>query len=200
MPENATKRLFVAIFPPAHVVTSLRAAVAGLAQDIPARAIRWTRPEQVHLTLNFLGAIAVSRIPEIGSALEVACQGHRQHKVCVAGLGCFPNRSRPQIIWAGLAGDLRPLESLKKAIDAHLPASGCVGGERPFQPHLTIGRTRELNAAGQRQVAEALAGEQDRDFGEWQVGSIELMQSVLSPQGAAYDTLQSILLEKLLNI
>ena len=197
MPENATKRLFVAIFPPAHIVTSLHAAVAGLAKGIPARAIRWTRPEQVHLTLNFLGAIAVARIPEIGSALEAACHGHRQHNVRVAGLGCFPNRSRPQIIWAGLAGDLRPLESLKKAIDAHLPASGCEGGDRPFHPHLTIGRTRELNAAGRRQVAEALAAEQDRDFGEWQVGSIDLMQSVLSPQGAAYGTLQSILLEKL---
>jgi len=195
MPENATKRLFVAIFPPAHIVTSLCAAVAGLAKGIPARAIRWTRPEQVHLTLNFLGAIAIARIPEIGSALEAACHGHRQHKVLVARLGCFPNRSRPQIIWAGLAGDLRPLESLKKSIDAHLLASGCVGEDRPFHPHLTIGRARELNPAGRRQVAEALAGEQERDFGEWQVGSIELMQSVLSPQGAAYGALQSILLE-----
>jgi 2'-5' RNA ligase len=200
MPENATKRLFVAIFPPAHVVTSLRAAVAGLAKGIPARAIRWTRPEQVHLTLNFLGAIAIARIPEIGSALEAACHGHRRHNVRVAGLGCFPNQSRPQIIWAGLAGDLRPLESLKKSLDARLLAGGCVGEDRPFHPHLTIGRARELNPAGRKQVAEALAREQDRDFGEWQVGSIELMQSVLSPQGAAYATLQSILLEKLLNI
>lgn len=195
MAETVTKRLFVAIFPPAHVVTSLQAAVAGVAKGVPARAIRWTRPDQVHLTLNFLGAIAIARIPEIGTALEAACKGHRQHRVRVAGLGCFPNRNRPQIIWAGLTGDLRPLESLKKAIDARLPASGCVGEDRPFHPHLTIGRARELNAAGRREVAEALAREQERDFGEWQVGSIDLMQSVLSPQGAAYGTVQSILLE-----
>ena len=195
MAETVTKRLFVAIFPPADIVTSLRAAVAGVAKGVPARAIRWNRPDQVHLTLNFLGAIAVARIPEIGSALEAACKGHRQHRVRVAGFGCFPNRNRPQIIWAGLTGDLRPLESLKKAIDARLLASGCVGEDRPFHPHLTIGRARELNAAGRREVAEALAREQDRDFGEWQVGSIDLMQSVLSPQGAAYGTVQSILLE-----
>jgi 2'-5' RNA ligase len=192
MPENETKRLFVAIFPPAHIITSLRAAVAGLAKAIPARAIRWTRPEQVHLTLNFLGAIPIARIPEIESALEAACNGHRRHQVRVAGLGCFPNRSRPQIIWAGLAGDLRPLENLNRAIDTHLLACGCVGEDRPFHPHLTIGRARELNPVGRKQLAETLAGEQDRDFGEWQVGSIELMQSVLSPQGAAYGTLQSI--------
>jgi 2'-5' RNA ligase len=197
MNENATKRLFIAIFPPPHIITGLRAAVAALAKGVPARAIRWTRPEQVHLTLNFLGAIAIERIPEIGSALEAACHGHRQHKVRVTGLGCFPNRSRPQIVWAGLAGDLRPLESLKKSIDARLLASGCIVEDRPFHPHLTIGRARELNAAERRQVAEALAGGQDRDFGEWQVGSIDLMQSVLSPQGAAYGTLQSIPLENL---
>src|SRR5208283_2056082 len=167
MAENASIRLFVAVFPPAHVGTSLQRAVAGLAMGLPARAIRWTRPEQVHLTLNFLGAIAVARIPEIESALVAACHGHRQHKVRVAGLGCFPNGRRPQILWAGLAGDLRLLESLKKTVDAHLLAIGCVGEERPFHPHLTIGRARELNAAGRKQVAEALAREQERDFGEW---------------------------------
>ena len=195
MAETVTKRLFVAIFPPAHVVTSLQAAVAGVAKGVPTRAIRWTRPEQVHLTLNFLGAIAIARIPEIESALRAACQGHRQHEVRVAGLGCFPNRNRPQIIWAGLAGDLRPLESLKESIDARLLASGCAGEERSFQPHLTIGRTRELNAAGRREVAEALAAAQERDFGKWQVGGIDLMQSALSPQGATYGALQSIPLE-----
>jgi 2'-5' RNA ligase len=195
MPETETKRLFLAIFPPAHILTSLQAAVAGLAKAIPPRAIRWTPPAQVHLTLNFLGAIELARIPEIQSALRAACKGHRQHKIRAVGLGCFPNRSRPQIIWAGLAGDLRPLESLKKSLDAHLLACGCVGEDRPFHPHLTIGRVARLNPAGQRQVAEALAGEQDRDFGEWQVEKIDLMQSVLSPQGAAYGTLESILLE-----
>ena len=197
MPENATKRLFVAIFPPAHIVTSLRAAVAGLTKDIPARAIRWTRPEQVHLTLNFLGAIAVARIPEIGSALEAARHGHRQHKVRVAGLGCFPNRNRPRIIWAGLAGDLQPVENLKKAMDANFLACGCAGEDRPFHPHLTIGRVGELRAEGRRELGEALAREQGRDFGEWEVGKVDLMQSVLSPQGAVYGALQSILLEEL---
>jgi 2'-5' RNA ligase len=195
MPGTETKRLFVAIFPPAHLVNSLQGATAGLAKGFPARTIRWIQPKNLHLTLNFLGAIDIARIPEIQSALKAACDGHRQHTVRVAGLGCFPNRSRPQIIWAGLAGDLRPLESLKKSIDAHFAAAGCVCEDRPFRPHLTVGRVVELNPAGRRQVAKALAQEKDHDFGEWRIGSIDLMQSVLSPQGAAYGTLQSILLE-----
>jgi 2'-5' RNA ligase len=196
MPETETKRLFAALFPPARVLASLQAAVAGLGQGLPARAIRWTRPEQIHLTLHFLGAIATARIPAIQSALGAACRGHRRHAVRVAGLGCFPNRSRPRILWAGLAGDLRPVENLQKAVDAGFLACGCVGEDRPFHAHLTIGRVAELNAAERGQVAEALAREQARDFGEWELGRVDLMQSVLSPQGAAYSVLQSVPLEE----
>jgi len=190
------KRLFVGIFPPAHIVASLQAAVAGVGKGMPGRGIRWTRPDQVHLTLFFLGAVESGRVPEMESALEAACDGHRQHRVRVAGLGCFPNARRPRIIWAGLAGELRPLEGLKKAIDARLLECGCVGEERAFHPHLTIGRAAELNAAGRREVAEALAREQERGFGEWEVGRVDLMESVLSPEGAVYSRLKSMALER----
>jgi len=195
MQETDKKRLFVAIWPPADIVAGLQAVVAGLGRGLPARAVRWTRPEQIHLTLNFLGAIESGRIPGIESALRTACGGCGRHKVRVAGLGCFPDRRRPRIVWAGLAGDLRPVENLGKAIAAGFLACGCVGEERPFHAHLTIGRVSPLDAAGRRRVAEVLAGEQDRDFGEWEVERVDLMQSVLSQQGAAYSVVESILLE-----
>jgi 2'-5' RNA ligase len=192
MPDTETKRLFVAIWPPAHIVAGLQAAIAGLGRGLPERAVRWTRTEQIHLTLNFLGAIECGRIAGIESALRDACGGHGRHRVRVAGLGCFPDRSRPRIIWAGLAGDLRPVENLEKAIAAGLLGCGCVGEERPFHAHLTIGRVSQLDAAGRRRVAEVLAGEQSHDFGEWEVERVDLMQSMLSPQGAAYSVLESI--------
>jgi 2'-5' RNA ligase len=195
MPETETKRLFVAIFPPAHIVARLQSAAAGLDSGLPARAIRWTRPEQIHLTLHFLGAIETARIPEIELALRAACGGHRRHTVRVAGLGCFPNPRRPRILWAGLVGDLRPVESLQKAVETGFLAGGFRGEDRPFHPHLTIGRVSELNVAGCGQLAAALAGEQDHDFGEWEAERVDLMQSVLSPQGAAYSPLKSIPLE-----
>ena len=195
MSETGTKRLFVALFPPAHIAASLQTAAAGLGKGLPARAIRWTRPEQIHLTLHFLGAVATARIPEIESALAAACDGRRLCRVHVAGLGCFPNPRRPRILWAGLASDLRPVESLQKAVESGLLARGFTGEDRPFHPHLTIGRVSELNAAGRTQLADVLAAEQDRDFGEWEPGRMDLMQSVLTPQGAAYSALKSIPLE-----
>jgi 2'-5' RNA ligase len=194
MSGTATKRLFVAIFPPPDIAVGLRAAVERLRQAVPPRALRWTRPEQIHLTMHFLGAVAIERIPGIASALQAACRGHRRHQLRLAGFGCFPNQTRPQIIWASLAGDLGPLESLQKSVNAGLLAVGCVAEDRPFHPHLTIGRARDLNATGRKAMAEALAAEQDRDLGQWQVDNIALMQSMLSPQGAAYETLQSITL------
>jgi 2'-5' RNA ligase len=194
MPEKETKRLFVAVFPPAHLVAGLQAAASRLKERLPARAVRWTRPGQIHLTLNFLGAVAAARLPEMESILLAACAGHRRHAARVAGLGCFPNANRPRILWAGLAGDLRPLEELKKALDDGFAAGGFFGEDRPFHAHLTIGRISELNAAGRGELAEALAGEQERDFGEWELGRVDLMESVLSPQGATYTTLKSIAL------
>jgi len=191
MPETDTQRLFVAIFPPACIVTRLQVAAASLATALPARAIRWTRPEQIHLTLHFLGAIETARIPEIESALKAACGGHRRSQVRVAGLGCFPNPRRPRILWAGLAGDLQPVESLQRAVESGFRACGFHGEDRSFQPHLTIGRVSDSIAAGRGKLAEALAGEQARDFGEWEAGRVDLMQSVLSPQGAAYSVLES---------
>jgi 2'-5' RNA ligase len=193
--ESETKRLFVAIFPPAEVAGSLQQAIARLARNIPARAVRWTLPEQIHLTLHFLGSVTITSIPEIQSALAAACAGHRRYTVQVRGLGCFPDPTRPRIIWAGLAGDLKPVETLKKSIDAALLALGYLGEERAFHPHLTIGRVDQLNSTGRRQVAEALAKEEARDFGLWPMKKVELMQSVLSPRGAAYSALQSIPLD-----
>lgn len=191
-----TKRLFVAISPPGDILQKLQAATAAFAQEVPPQAVRWTHLEKLHLTLNFLGAIEVARIPEIQSALNAACKGHPAHEVQIAGLGAFPARSRPQIIWAGLAGDLRALESLKRSIDTHFAACGYVGETRPFRPHLTLGRASAMSPGERKKLAKVLNEQRACGFGPWQIERVDLMQSVLSAEGAAYTTLESIALEK----
>jgi 2'-5' RNA ligase len=87
------------------------------------------------------------------------------------------------------------VEELQKAIEAGFLALGLAGEDRPFHPHLTIGRVSELSAGGRKQLAEGLAIEREHEFGEWEAGRVDLMQSVLSAQGAAYSTVRSIALQ-----
>jgi 2'-5' RNA ligase len=95
-----------------------------------------------------------------------------------------------------LAGDLRALESLKRSIDAHFAACGFVAEARPFRPHLTLGRASAMSPGERRKLAKVLDEQRAREFGPWQIERVDLVQSVLSAQGAAYTTLESIALEK----
>ena len=189
-------RLFVAIFPPDAVIASLRQLHAGMEKQFAPRSIRWTRRDQIHLTLNFLGAIAAERVPAIESVLRAGCAGHRPHQVRVAGLGCFPNPSRPRILWAGLDGELQFLQNLKSAIDTALATCGCVPEDRSFQPHLTIGRIADMEGKDRHTLADILAREERHTFGDWPVERVDLMQSTLTPKGSIYTVLQSTRLER----
>jgi len=188
-------RLFVAIFPPPRLLANLQCSVQQLAKILPPRSVRWTPPEQVHLTLAFLGSTPAARLDEIQSVLCAACHAGRRRTVRLAGLGCFPNSRRPRILWAGLAGDMPPLHELQKAIDHAFASIGFPGEDRPFHAHLTFGRVSDLGGAGLRDLAEILSREAQHDFGEWELGRVDLMQSVLSPQGPTYTTLHSITLD-----
>ena len=194
MASTQTKRLFVAAFPPVEIVARLQAVPGDLVKEVPARAVRWTRPDQIHLTLFFLGAVEVSRVEEVQAAVVAACQEHPSPRVNVTGLGCFPGPAQPRILWAGLSGDDESLRRLKQSIDAQLLASGFAGEDRPFHPHLTLGRVTQLNLASRKKITAALEKARAAAFGSWQINRIDLMQSILSPHGSTYAILRSVAL------
>jgi 2'-5' RNA ligase len=116
----------------------------------------------------------------------------RPHLAVVAGMGCFPKPTRAEILWIGLTGNLQPLQNLKTSIDTAFSALGFVPENRAFHPHLTIGCATNLGASSGKQIAEALRQNAHRDFGQWQIDRIDLMQSILSPHGANYTTIKAI--------
>lgn len=185
------KRLFAAIFPSLGVVESLSAAIARFSKQIPAKAIRWTAPNQIHLTLNFLGAIEVSRMVEFEAALQSVSAQVPAHNLRVAGLGCFPSEKRARIVWAGLSGDLEPLQKLKQALDGALAKLGYVPETRPFHPHLTLGRVAELRSRESLTLHREIRSSEWSDFGQWAARQVDLVQSFLSPKGASYAVLKS---------
>ena len=189
LPEKI--RTFVAIYPPAMVVAQLEAAQVRLQKVVAVKAVRWTIPEQIHLTLQFLGYVKRDSLAEFQSVLECVTSEANCFQIRAETIGCFPSRKRPRIIWTGLAGELAPLETLKQNLDVAFGELGYVPEKRKFHPHLTIGRVADLKISTARKLAKEILNLGSTRFGEWQVREINLMQSVLSPKGAKYQVLKS---------
>lgn len=159
---------------------------------VPPKAVRWTAPRNIHLTLHFLGDVAVSEVEKVTEAVNAAASNCQSFMLTVAGLGCFPNSRRPRIIWAGVAGDTATLVRLQRDLGEKLKVIDFSPEARPFSAHLTIGRVR--NGIPRRhltQLAEALEQEQ-LSVGELvtlEVTEISLIKSELKPGGSVYTPL-----------
>jgi RNA 2',3'-cyclic 3'-phosphodiesterase len=184
MAEGTEKlRLFVAIHVPDVIKSELRRMQQAL-RTASGDSVRWSPPEQLHLTLLFLGYVDSSELPKLEEAFANLGQQSAPLRLSVQGLGCFPNERRPRVIWAGLAGDVEPLKVFQGKVQAAL-ASWCQKEEtRAYHPHLTLGRVRE--GARVRNLGESLSANAVVRFGDWTAESCSLMQSQLSPHGSIY--------------
>src|SRR5262249_34255037 len=126
-----------------------------------------------------------------------ACAGSSAFKLAAQGIGCFPNPRSPRIVWAGIIGNVPTLAELQQSIVKHTRAFGEPPDNRPFQPHLTLGRIKKPHSQSKKALAKHTAESADRSFGEWRVSHVELMRSVLSPQGSVYSVIATIPLASL---
>lgn len=189
-------RAFVAIYPDAEVICRLEAAQKQLSIHIAADAVKWTKPEQIHLTLQFLGHVRRDLLGGFANALKQVASDRKCFRLRADSVGCFPSDKHPKIIWAGLAGELEPLRVLKEELDAAFSVLGYVPEKRKFHAHLTLGRVGRLNGSDARKLAREISHFQSRNFGEWEARGIQLMQSVLSREGARHSPLNSVALKK----
>lgn len=133
-------RAFVALELPENAIKFLDEIAAVLKQS---RAdIRWTRIASIHVTLKFLGNIEVSRISDVEQAIEPVFGSQTPFVSAISGLGVFPNLMRPRVIWAGLDDSLGHLGRMAGLIDSALDNLGFERETRPYNPHLTLGRTK----------------------------------------------------------
>jgi 2'-5' RNA ligase len=181
-------RTFIAIDLPEGHKAELRRLQEKLAVEAPD--IRWVRPEQLHLTLAFLGDVPNPDIDAVCRAVSEAVAGFDPFELHLEALGAFPRASRPRVVWAGLAGEgVTPLESLQAAIVEALRNAGHppAGNER-FSPHVTLGRIKDgrgrppdLSSAATR-----LAGWKTAPF---EVDFATVYASKLGPDGAVHTPL-----------
>ena len=183
-------RLFVALEIPAAVRDNLAAQVAELRElsaKVADKRPRWVRPENLHVTLKFIGEVSPAKLEGIRGALS-AIRSDAPVQIEFRRLGFFPNEQHPRVLWAGL--DASPnLSSLARDIDGALETQGIARERRAFTPHLTLARFEppglheKLRAAIQKNGA--------REFGSFQTREFYLIESKLKPSGAEYTTLAS---------
>ena len=151
--------------------------------------IRWVRPENIHLTLKFLGDIEEGLCNDITRVIEGACNTFQPFSLSIQGTGVFPNARAPRVVWVGLSQDTS-LAGIKQEIDTGLVPLGFEQEDRSFVPHLTLGRFR--SSQGKRSLMDKVVQLRDNSYGVIDVKSIALMRSDLSPHGARYTKIAEI--------
>ena len=187
--SDETARTFVAILPSAQLHRAC-ADVAAAGRGLP---VRWVRPASVHLTLKFLGDVWVNGVPAIHQALRQAAAGLPPFSIAARGLGCFPNATRPRVLWMGLDDAQGELLELHRRIEPTLAALGMPLEERPFRPHLTLARARATRVG--RELDAFLNEYRNHTFGHLVVSQVHLMRSDLHAKGAFHTRLHSVTLQ-----
>ncbi|WP_219415910.1 RNA 2',3'-cyclic phosphodiesterase [Pseudonocardia nigra] len=169
-------RLFVALSPPPEAVDELWSAVEAVGTDRPG--LRWTRPEQWHLTLAFLGEVDDPARQDLVERLGRAARRHPPLTLALSGAGRFGDR----VLWTRVSGDVEPVRRLAASVRAAARRARLPVDDRPYRPHLTLAR-----AGGEvdlRSLVDALAGFAGRP---WTAGELHLVRSHLGagPGGSA---------------
>ena len=183
-------RLFVALEIPAAVRDNLAALIAEL-RELSARVAdkrpRWVRPENLHVTLKFIGEVSPAKLEGIQGALS-AIRSEAPVEITFRGLGFFPNEQHPRVLWAGLDSSAN-LPTLAGNIDVALETRGVERERRAFTPHLTLSRIEPPGLHEKLRATIQKNGE--REFGSFQTREFHLIESKLKPSGAEYTTLAS---------
>ena len=177
-----TFRAFIAIDLPEGVKSFLSEAQQAL--KLHRFRVKWVRPQNIHLTLKFLGNTATADTDKILAAMTQAAKDCPVVSLAAKGIGVFPNANRPRVIWAGLKGQVEILANLQQTLDAHLADAGFPAETRPFKSHLTLGRVKgNIAPARMKAAIDELEKFESEPF---EINQVVLFKSDLRPAGAVY--------------
>ncbi|WP_456288372.1 RNA 2',3'-cyclic phosphodiesterase [Paenibacillus sp. AK002] len=141
--EGAMDRLFVAVRLPSEVSSRIQDWTETLRKQ--ANFKKWVHPQDYHITLQFLGDTPSHRIAELTGALQEVAKERKPFKLSLYDAGVFGASGSPRILWAGVGGDLNALAELQQSVVLRMESFGFVPEERPFRPHITVGRKFQGN-------------------------------------------------------
>jgi RNA 2',3'-cyclic 3'-phosphodiesterase len=180
-------RAFVAI----PIADPARAAVVAYLERLRATigGVAWTRLENLHLTLKFLGNVPADRVADLTARLQAVGLGARPFALQVGGVGAFPSLARPRALWVGVSSPA--LVPLADAVEAACVAAGCAAEERPLRPHVTLGRVRDTSRKRPPELG-FLGADGGKEFGAAPVDAFVLFRSELRSDGARHTALATV--------
>ncbi len=186
---SETFRAFIAVDLPQTVRLFLAEVQEGLeSYGVP---IKWVRPQNIHLTLKFLGDTATAQTARIVTAMTLAAKECPAVSLTAKDIGVFPDLKRARVIWAGVNGQLEILINLQRTLDDCLAELGFPKDRRSFSAHLTLGRVKGKIVPDRMKAAiDGLKGFESEPF---KVDRIVLFKSELRPAGAVYTQVHQVL-------
>ncbi len=189
-------RAFIAVEIPPEIHQAIETQTAPIRAALDDSLVRWVPAGNIHLTLKFLGDVSPNNLDLLEQMLGAEVRQHQAFEIEFEGLGAFPNPKRPRVIWIGIQAPAG-LEALQHGIEAATATIGYPGEERPFSPHLTVGRVKQnIGSTGLQKIRAVLEGAQIGALGTARVSAVHLFKSDLKPTGAVYTRLFSAPLGK----
>jgi RNA 2',3'-cyclic 3'-phosphodiesterase len=181
-------RLFFSVPVPEEARPFASGALREMRRAAGDAPLSWTKDDQLHFTLAFLGEQPEDALPRLREAAG-GCAALRGFSLILSGAGAFPNPRRPRILWLGAAEGARELEELASCLQANLRSAGFALEERPFRAHLTVARVKP---GGERAASRALGAAPPGQIARMPVDRLLLMRSQLSPRGATHEVVHEI--------
>ena len=189
MKHNTTQRIrcFVAIEIPRSIQERFAQIQDTLKEQISR--VSWVKPDNIHLTLKFIGEVHPNDVRTIEPAIKQVSQRHHPFALKIGGIGAFPNLKRPRVIWVGVKVGATEVSVLARAINLELNRCGYPLDEAAFHPHLTLARIKDR--IDLRPFVDMFRQYDEIDNASMTVNEIALIRSQLHPKGAIYTILKS---------
>jgi len=181
-------RSFLAFNLPVEIKNKI-AQISGVLKRSSIDA-RWVKADNIHLTIVFLGDIRQEDLIPMRKEIRDVCTQNQAFEISLRGIGLFPNRRRPRVIWLGLDGELEEMSGFRDELQGRLVSFGIKAENRGFQPHITLGRFRKPDRIDSDQSG-ILSGYEELQGPAGQLNELIMFRSELKPGGAVYSVIDS---------
>lgn len=179
-------RLFIAVELPSSIQSKLAEKIEIFKN--PKDKITWVQPQNIHLTLKFLGDVSEEKVAQIKDAISSASLLFKPNACIIKGFGVFPDTRNPRVFWAGITDGADEIKGIAKELENRLEKMGFPAEKRDFVPHLTLGRIKFIKDA--KYFDGLLENHKDDLIADAVVRNILLVKSTLTQGGSIYTIIQ----------